>query len=262
MVISWIHNNISDNIKASVLFINTASDIWRQLEKRFSLTNGSRKYKLNKDLFGLKQNGMKVNEYYTCLSGLWEEIDSMNMLPTITTNTPEITKLLAAIEIMKEESKLFQFLNGLDEIYGAQRSQLLMMCPLPSVEIACSAVQQDESQKEVLMQGIMGDNDVLAMYSKGSVNKIPLCAKCSRRGHTIDKCWETTGYPQWHYKYKSGQKQMSNKWAVNKRFNAPKMANNAHGSVDENGGNYHDSSTTGPTTEINTPIGEFRYTWR
>lgn len=59
MVISWIHGNISENIKTSVLFINSAADIWRQLEKRFSLTNGSRKYKLNKDLFNLKKNGGK-----------------------------------------------------------------------------------------------------------------------------------------------------------------------------------------------------------
>lgn len=114
MVISWIHNNISDNIRSSVLFINTASDIWKQFEKRFSLANGSRKYKLNKDLFSLRQNGMRVSEYYTCLSGLWEEIESVNVLSTITATTPEITKLLAAIETMKLESKLFQFLNGLD----------------------------------------------------------------------------------------------------------------------------------------------------
>ncbi|XP_074333918.1 uncharacterized protein LOC141671546 [Apium graveolens] len=65
MVISWIHNNISDAIKTSVLFITTASDIWKQLETRFSLTNGSRKYKLSKDLFNFKQNGMKVFDYFT-----------------------------------------------------------------------------------------------------------------------------------------------------------------------------------------------------
>ncbi|XP_074333914.1 uncharacterized protein LOC141671542 [Apium graveolens] len=65
MVISWIHNNISDAIKTSVLFITTASDIWKHLEIRFSLTNGSRKYKLRKDLFNFKQNGKKVFDYFT-----------------------------------------------------------------------------------------------------------------------------------------------------------------------------------------------------
>lgn len=129
---------------------------------------------------------MRVSEYYTCLSGLWEEMESMNVLPTVTAATPEITKLLAAIETMKEESKLFQFLNELDEIYGAQRSQLLMICLLPSVETACSAVQQEESQKEVLMQGVIGYGDVMAMFSKGGVNKPLMCTTCSRKGHTSD----------------------------------------------------------------------------
>lgn len=70
LVISWIHNNISDAIKTSVLFINTACDIWKQLEKRFLLTNGSRKYKLSRDLFNLRQNGMKISDYFTSLSSL------------------------------------------------------------------------------------------------------------------------------------------------------------------------------------------------
>lgn len=35
MVISWLHNNISENIKAYVLFINIASEIWKQLEKDY-----------------------------------------------------------------------------------------------------------------------------------------------------------------------------------------------------------------------------------
>lgn len=230
MVISWIHNNISDNIKSSVLFINTASEIWKQLEKRFSLTNGSRKYKLNKDLFSLKQSGMKVNEYFTCLSGLWEEIDSMNILPSVPTTT-EVTNLLKAIETMKQEAKLFQFLNGLDDMYGAQRSQLLMMCPLPSVEMACSAVQQEESQREVLTHGTLVDADTMAMYSKGGMNKPQMCITCGRKGHTSEKCWETTGYPQWHYKHKPGQRQTPNKWSGNRKPVAPKVANNVQGGV-------------------------------
>lgn len=42
VVISWIHGNVSDNIKRSILFLDSAHEIWLQLEKRFQLCNGSR----------------------------------------------------------------------------------------------------------------------------------------------------------------------------------------------------------------------------
>lgn len=152
MVISWIHNNIFDAIKTSVLFITTASDIWKQLETKFLLTNGSPKYKLSRDLFDFKQNGMKVSDYFTGLSCLWEELESLNILHVVTTMTPDVSKLLHAIATVKEEAGLFPFLNGLDDTYGAQRSQLLMSVPLPSVEMACATMQQEESQRDLLNQ--------------------------------------------------------------------------------------------------------------
>lgn len=231
LVISWIHNNISDSIKPSVLFINNASDIWKQLEKRFSLSNGSRKYKLNRDLFNLKQNGAKVSEYFTKLSTLWEEIESMNTLPMVTSQSDEITNLMKAIETMKEEARLFQFLNDLDEIYGAQRSQLLMISPLPSVEMACAAIQQEESQKEVLTQNGVVDGDILAMYIKRSKDKVFMCTACGRKGHSNERCWEVTGmYPKWHSKYKLGQKSGVGRWSGNKTEGV-KVANNVQGGV-------------------------------
>lgn len=55
---------------------------------------------------------MKISEYFTSLSSLREEIDSMNVLPVVTNATPEVNSLLKAINNMKEESRLFQFLNG------------------------------------------------------------------------------------------------------------------------------------------------------
>lgn len=233
MVISWIHNNIFDNIKTSVLFINTAVDIWKQLEKRFSLTNGSRKYKLNKDLFGLRQDNMKISEYFTSLSCIWEELESMNTLPIITSVTTEVTNLLKAINDMKEKSKLFQFLNGLNETYNTQRSQLLMMSPLPTVEAACALIQQEESQNEVLTRTGKYEADAMAMFSKGVGERSLMCTACGKRGHTNDKCWTVTGqYPKWHYKYKANPKNSPNKWMGNKT-GAVKMANNVQGNVGE-----------------------------
>lgn len=58
---------------------------------------------LNKELFGLSQDTMKISEYYTTVSSLSEEIDSMNLFPTITTVTVDVTALLAATTTQEEE---------------------------------------------------------------------------------------------------------------------------------------------------------------
>uniref|UniRef100_A0A7C8YMN2 Retrotransposon Copia-like N-terminal domain-containing protein n=2 Tax=Opuntia streptacantha TaxID=393608 RepID=A0A7C8YMN2_OPUST len=46
MVIAWIMNNVSDSIARSILYVKTAAEIWLQLDKRFAIANGSRKYNL------------------------------------------------------------------------------------------------------------------------------------------------------------------------------------------------------------------------
>ncbi|PWA32068.1 hypothetical protein CTI12_AA625460 [Artemisia annua] len=64
LVISWNMSFVSDSIAKSVMFIGSASEIWSYLATRFSLSNGSRKYKLSKDTFGISQQGSSVSEYF------------------------------------------------------------------------------------------------------------------------------------------------------------------------------------------------------
>ncbi|XP_056688770.1 uncharacterized protein [Spinacia oleracea] len=225
LVTCWLHTNVSDSIKNSILFIKNAHEAWKQLEKRFMLSNGSRKYKLSKDLFNLKQNGRKIDEYYTAMSSLWDEIESMNMLPMLTTVAQDVTALMKAIETQKEKSKLFQFLNGLDDFYSPQRSQLLMQSPLPSVESACAVIQQEETQRDVLIQNGSFDSDTSAMYSKGSVStdRTVTCTACGIKGHTSERCWTVVGYPKWHYKY---NKKPGNKGENKNQFSGTRWSGN------------------------------------
>ncbi|KAL2899278.1 Retrovirus-related Pol polyprotein from transposon TNT 1-94 [Bienertia sinuspersici] len=150
MVIAWILANVSENIKRSILFVDSAREIWKQLESRFSKTSGSRKYQLNKEVFKMKQQGRSVSDYYTAMKALWEEIDGLTMLPAIKVMTKEVNAFVKALSQHQEEQRLFQILNGLDEGYSALRSHILMFSPLPSVEGACGILQQEENQWNIL----------------------------------------------------------------------------------------------------------------
>ncbi|KAL2943832.1 V-type proton ATPase subunit a [Bienertia sinuspersici] len=141
VVIGWLDATMNEPIKKSVLYYTSARSMWLQLEKRYSVTNGATKYRLNKILYDTKQNEMPINEYYIKLCSIWEELENLNRLPVITQINPEINALIQALEQQKEEQHLFQFLNGLDEDYAKERSQLLMQTTLPSVERACASLQ-------------------------------------------------------------------------------------------------------------------------
>lgn len=170
------------------------------MEKRYAVSNGSLKYKLNKEVYSLKQEGSSINEYYTTMKGMWEELDSLDQLPAVTSEADDVLKLLEVLKTQREERRLFQFLNGLNEIYGVQRSHLLMITPLPSVEFTCNTLQQEESQRSIL-----DPVESLAMYSRGR-NDTPVCGACGVKGHLREKCWTLVGYPKWHPKFKSNFK--------------------------------------------------------
>ena len=93
-VISWLHNNISESIKKSVLFVNSASQIWTLLAKRFQVTNGSRKYKINRDLLSLKPYELSLADFFTSISSLWEELEDMSILPAIGEITEDVRVFL------------------------------------------------------------------------------------------------------------------------------------------------------------------------
>ncbi|KAL2934853.1 Retrovirus-related Pol polyprotein from transposon RE1, partial [Bienertia sinuspersici] len=243
MIIAWLLFNVSESIKRSVMFCDSARSIWKQLEQSFSVVNGSRKYRLNKELYEFKQKESSVSEYYTGIKILWEELESMVDYPPITNMNPEIGAFIKVLETEREEQKLFQFLNGLNEVYSQQRNQMLMKSPLPTVEEACSILQQEESQRDVLTS-VKLEPESSAMYGKGNPKSAgDVCSACGVKGHTAERCWTIIGYPRWHPKSKQNQKGKSKESTQGnmgknprKPTYAQKTAANVQGASEDTGG--------------------------
>ena len=197
-IIDWIVGSVSEPIKQTIMYMMSAREIWLYLERRFSILNGSLKYKLNKEFYKTKQGSSSMNEYYTTLKRVWEELESLDQLSTINTSGEDVIRFLEAFEKQKEEIRLFQFLNGLDETYGALRSQILMITPLSIVDFSCSSLQQEESQRNIL-NPMKAPMESSAMYSRGSAETM-MCSACGVKGRMKERCWTVVGYPKWHPK--------------------------------------------------------------
>ncbi|KAL2928660.1 Retrovirus-related Pol polyprotein from transposon TNT 1-94 [Bienertia sinuspersici] len=203
MVVSWIMNNVNDHIKRSIMFMNTAKDMWVNLEQRFQVNNGSRRYQVTKQIYETKQQGRSVSEYFTNMQMLWQELEDLTVYPAITQMSTEMTAYVNFKHQQEEEQKLFQFLNGLDEINGAIRTNILMQSVLPTASQACSTIQQEESQRN-MFRGAKEEGEALAMYGKGGESGVssnagnsgnPSCTVCGKLGHVKDNCWYVKGFP-------------------------------------------------------------------
>jgi len=94
-------------------------------------------------------------------------------------------------------------LNGFDEMFASQRSQILLLNPLPSAEYVCSMRQQEELQRQVLneTQFLVESSTLMTKHSEIK------CVVCGIKGHTKEKCWHIIGYSNWHPRSKrSSQK--------------------------------------------------------
>ncbi|XP_071713065.1 uncharacterized protein [Rutidosis leptorrhynchoides] len=77
MIISWILNTITDQIANSLSFINSSSNLWKELQEHYSQLDGHNIYQLANEISQLKQGNCTVEIYYQKLKGYWDELDAL-----------------------------------------------------------------------------------------------------------------------------------------------------------------------------------------
>ena len=74
MVLSWILNSVVKEIADSLIYIESAAEIWNDIHNRFHQSNGPRIFQFKKQFLGLNQGSLDVTMYYTRLKTLWDEL--------------------------------------------------------------------------------------------------------------------------------------------------------------------------------------------
>lgn len=117
-----------------------------------------------------------------------------------------------------QDERLIQFLMELNDMYAGVRSNILMMAPLPNVNLAYSLLIQDEKRRETYVSPTFPgeSSSFLAAHHTFSGQrsqqtelggrKLSLtCSHCKKPGHSIDKCYRIIGFPN-DFKFTKGSR--------------------------------------------------------
>ncbi|KAF5767488.1 putative RNA-directed DNA polymerase [Helianthus annuus] len=207
MIKGWLTTAMEKEIRGSVKYANSASEIWKDLQERFGKESAPRAYELKQAISNTRQDGMTVSAYYTKLRGLWDEMQSF--LPTPKCKCNGCTCGLGkSLKELREKEQLYEFLMGLDREFSIIRTQILATKPIPSLGNAYHLVAEDEQQRTIA-GGKRLVNETVAFQATVKRNAPPTrtgqkdekpsghCDHCGKDGHTRDGCFKRVGYPEW-----------------------------------------------------------------
>lgn len=113
---------------------------------------------------------MNITEYYTKVKSVWDEIDSLNPLPTCVCNgcTCTLTKKVLKLQ---QDQHLMSFLMKVDDQYGPVKTNILMLPELPNVSIAYHMLYQEHKHKELArLHNSVSSSDALAFHASKKPN--------------------------------------------------------------------------------------------
>lgn len=192
MVMCWLLGSLSETIGDSVMYSNSAHEIWKELEERYGSPRGIQLFGLYKELRELSQGNNSILDYFTKIKMLWNEIDFLSPLPVCTCGgctCGASTKLFKS----QQDQRVMQFLIGLNDSYTSTRGSILMRTPLPSIIQVYRILLQEESLREIhsRLSGFHQSKRPVFDTKKSTLT----CTYCKKTGHTVDKCYKLIGFP-------------------------------------------------------------------
>ncbi|WVZ06455.1 hypothetical protein V8G54_019801 [Vigna mungo] len=189
MVVSWLVHLVSSSIRQSILWMDCAEEIWRDLKSRYSQGDLLRISTLQLEASSIKQDDLFVTNFFTQLRIIWDELENFRPNPVCTCSVKCSCKVSSTLAQRKLENQAMQFLYGLNEQYANVRSHVLLLDPLPPITNNFSYVAQQERQLTV-------SDPFTAEIKHSSINAVSAnCNFCGRSGHIENTCYRKHGFP-------------------------------------------------------------------
>ncbi|CAN1332062.1 Retrovirus-related Pol polyprotein from transposon RE1 [Linum perenne] len=211
LVLGWILKAVSAEIAQSVLWLDSARDVWMDLQERFSRSNLVRINDLHDQISSFRQGALSVSSYYTRFKVLWDEFAMFRPVPSCTCQPRCSCVALVTVREYFRTEQIIRFLRGLNPSFSGVRSQIIRSDPLPTINTVFSMVVQEEQEHvggrgeftaAQQAAGVLESSAPRAFAASTSSSgqgfkkgKRPLCTHCGLIGHTIDKCYKRNGYP-------------------------------------------------------------------
>lgn len=113
---------MTKDLLSSVIYLNTAYEVWTALKNRLSQGNGPRVFELQR----------MVRNLHTKFKIVWDELVNYKSIPSCLCGVCTCGFETAFAQYQEEECTI-SFLMGLNEIFATVRGQILLMEPLPSL---------------------------------------------------------------------------------------------------------------------------------
>ena len=117
MISSWILNSVSPHISGSVIYRNTAMEVWNSLRNHFLQANSPWISQLQKQISTIMQGDATVTTFFTDLQASWDQL--LNLKPLSCCSSGKCVRgVNDRITSIHHQNYLMQFLNGLNEVYS------------------------------------------------------------------------------------------------------------------------------------------------
>ncbi|KAL2346481.1 hypothetical protein Fmac_000481 [Flemingia macrophylla] len=133
LVLSWVHNSLDPSIALSILWMENASDVCKDMKERYYQGDIFRIPKLQEEIYLLKQGYLSNTAYYTRLKRLCEELNNFRPIPLCTCRHPCECRLIPTIREYRDNDHVIRFLKGLNEQSYVVCYQIMLMQPLPNI---------------------------------------------------------------------------------------------------------------------------------